>query len=217
MKRLVVLILVGTMLLTSVVYAADMGVQIISGPEDEETNEPVSLDDLKLDKEVEIDGYGIIKATEYKEEDVLYSYRQGYNSNGALAYKSGETADYVILKMDITNTSVKPKDFLEKATVVVVFDEKYEYQGFTRQFNYDNVYADELYLNGNYSWDTEAGVALDPKNVFIDPADIFSIEPMYEGYYLFGCTLPNKVVKGTEPLSMKITLDGNEITYNIRK
>ena len=38
-----------------------------------------------------------------------------------------------------------------------------------------------------------------------------------DGHYAFGCTLPNSVVKSKKPLSMVININGNEITYNIRK
>ena len=55
------------------------------------------------------------------------------------------------------------------------------------------------------------------KNWVIDPADNFEIDPMYSGHYVFGCTLPNAVVNSEKPLRMVITIDGNELTYNIRK
>ena len=45
----------------------------------------------------------------------------------------------------------------------------------------------------------------------------FVIEPMYPKRYAFGCTLPNAVVSSKKPLRMEITIDGNEITYNIRR
>ena len=53
--------------------------------------------------------------------------------------------------------------------------------------------------------------------VYAEEENVFNIQPMYEGHYLFGCKLPNAVVNGSEPLSMKITMDGNEFTYHMRK
>lgn len=46
---------------------------------------------------------------------------------------------------------------------------------------------------------------------------MFAAGPMYTGHYAFGCTLPNAVVNSKKPLRMVITIDGNELTYNIRK
>ena len=51
----------------------------------------------------------------------------------------------------------------------------------------------------------------------IDRNDQFPVGPMYTGHYFFGCTLPNAIVNGKAPLRMIISLDGLELTFNIRK
>lgn len=199
-------------------YAASMEVTVIGG-EDEESIEPVSLDDIKIDKDIEIDNYAVITPKEYKVQDALYAYRAGHNDNDMKVYLSGDTADYILLKVDITNIMTKAKDYLENCHVTVHFNDKYDYEGWQYQYNYDNVSRDQLWL-GERNGDLDTGfkeIALDPKDCPIDNADQFSIGPMYDGHYVFGCTLPNKVVQGKEPLSMTIELDGNELTYNIRQ
>lgn len=173
-------------------FAADMGVQIIGGPEAE--TEPVNLDDLKLNIEAEIDGWGTIKLTGFDFYDKL-----GYIANPDNGYcydlESGNEADFAILRMDITNTTLKAKDYLSDVQVKVVYDDTYEYAGWCYQSDFNQ-------RNQNYA---------------INPERQFTIDPMYQGHYMFGCTLPNAVVNGKKPLQMIVTISGNEITYNIRK
>ena len=210
MKKILSVILVLSMLLTaSAALAEGMGVQVIGGPEVEA--EPVSLDDFKLNTDAAIDGYGVLCATEFAFKDQLGYYRAGhtsvYYSNDF--YHSGKEADYAILKLDITNISTKPHDFLSSCEVKVIYDDLYEYGGWYYQYNYNNE------TSGN----TDSGEDADKQNTnwVIDEADRFAINPMYQGHYCFGCTLPNAVVDSKKPLRMIITIDGNEITYNIRK
>ena len=111
--------------------------------------------------------------------------------------------------MDITNTTTKSKDFLSSCGVKIIFDDIYEYAGWVYQVNYNNeTYKDSYFGNDsdiqNFRW-------------AINEADNFVIDPMYVGHYIFGCTVPNAVVESKNPLKMVITLDGNEITYNVRK
>ena len=61
MKKILSMILVLSMLLSCSVAIAEMGVQVIGGPETEA--EPVSLDDLKLNVDAEIENWGIVTAT----------------------------------------------------------------------------------------------------------------------------------------------------------
>lgn len=198
MKKMISLILAMGMLLTfsATVFAADMGVDIISAPETE--SDTVNLDDLKLNSEAEIDGWGTLKLTSFNYEDELKRYVKGYNNWLDDPYESGNEADYAILRMDITNTTFKDKDYLSSVTVRVVYDDAYEFGGWAYQSNFDNY--------GDYN-----------QTAAIDSADQFAIAPMYVGHYIFGCTLPNAVVNSKKPLSMIIIIDGNELTYNIRK
>lgn len=209
MKKLVTLVLCLMMLLTSAAFAEGMGVQVIGGPATE--TEPVSLDDFKLNVEAEIEGYGLLYATDFAFKDRLGYYRSGrsnvYNSDDF--YNSGNEAEYALLKIDITNTATKPHDFLTSCEVKVVFDDVYEYGGWFYQYNYNN----ETYNSSHSGEDSKK----QNTNWVINAADQFAIDPMYQGHFVFGCTLPNAVVNSKAPLKMIITIDGNEITYNIRK
>lgn len=210
MKKILSMILVLTMLLgCSAAMAEGMGVQVIGGPETE--TEPVSLDDLKLNSVAEIDGYGTIYASNFAYKDVLGYYRSGRSDvcNTDDFYYSGNEADYAILRMDITNTATKPRDFLSSCDVKVVYDDVYEYAGWFYQYNYNN----KTYNSSHSGEDS----GKQNTNWVLNAADQFAIDPMYEGHYCFGCTLPNAVVNSKKPLRMIITIDGNEITYNIRK
>lgn len=206
-KVLSVLLTLSLLLGCSAALAEGMGVQVIGGPAAE--TEPVSLDNIKLNADVEIDGYAILNPTEFQFAEKLGYYQSGfsyiinpYNDY----YESGADADYAILRMDITNVNAVSRNFLSSCEVKVIYDDTYEYGGWLYQSNYNNDasnYGDDAGKQ-NIRW-------------VIDNADIFSIDPMYQGHYVFGCTLPNSVVNSKKPLRMVIMLDGNEITYNIRK
>ena len=51
----------------------------------------------------------------------------------------------------------------------------------------------------------------------LDPEDAELTSMMYTCHIVFGCTLPNAVVQGKEPLRMEIKLGDNDLTYHIRK
>ena len=216
MKRTLALIIALMLVVVQFGAFAEMGVQIIGGPETE--SEPVTLDDIKLDTAVTIDGYGELTPTSYKTVDELLSYRAGMHyiqskysnmNDTAVVYSSGLEADYCLLNMDILNIQMRAVDFIDGCSVVVTSDDVYQFAGWVYQYNYDN--ADCSTDGRNYG----------PENAnttcVIDPSDNFAIDPMYIGHYVFGCTLPNRVLSAKTPLKMVITIGGNEITYNIRK
>lgn len=212
MKKILSVLLVLSMLLSaSAALAEGMGVQVIGGSETE--TEPVSLDDIKLNVLTTIEGYGDFTFTSIDYQNRLRSYTSGSNGN-AKGYDSGADAEYVILRADITNTSLNSHDFLSDCTVIVVFDDRYEYQGWYYQYNYNNISG--IYSYAEFS-DRENVGYTDSQTFVIDPADNYPIDPMYTGHFCFGCTLPNAVVNSKAPLKMIITIDGNELTYNIRK
>ena len=186
-----------------------MGVQVIGGPDI--AAQTVSLDDLKVGAEAKIDGYGDLLAADFSFKDRLGHYRQGRSDvwSSDDYNQSGTEADYALLRMDITNTSIKSYDFLTSCEVKAVYDDVYEYGGWCRQYNYDNGTSG----GSSYGEDSKK----QNTNWVIDKADQFAIEPMYQGHYVFGCTLPNAVVNSKKPLRMEIKLDGNELIYNIRK
>lgn len=198
-----------------------MGVKVMGNKNN--NTDPVSIDNLVVGKEVEIEDYAIVKPTEFGFFDSLGYYKQGkttcfLNWNEVCDfgyYESKNEADFAILRTDLTNILTVSKDFLKECTVKVLFDEKYEYEGWTYQSNYDNEPSTKSEVRNR--WKLEEDKGKQNKRWAIDKADNFAIEPMYKGHYIFGCTLPNTVIESTKPLKMIITLDGNKITYNIRK
>lgn len=108
-------------------------------------------------------------------------------------YNSGPEAQYLVLKMNILNMTLSKMNYLKACNVTVYYDEVYEFKGFCYQFK-----------------DREATWVL-------ESSDNFDIDPLYVGYYLFGCTVPNIVEEEDAPLKIVIELDGHEITYNVRK
>ncbi len=192
MRRILCLSLVLVLLLglPGAAYAVDFGVQVIGGPAAAE--ESVSLDDMKLEEEVEVDGYGILTVKDFNFQDTFLRWRKGLDS--AERIRSGDDADFAVLNMSIVNTALTTRSFARECEVKVVFDDVYEYAGWFMQA--------KAYSDGWYG---------------LNEADYSSIDPLYEGFYMFGCALPNFVVNSKKPLAMIITLDGNEITYNIRK
>jgi len=201
MKKILSLLVILTVLISaSSTLAEGMAVQIIGGPTME--SDAVSLDDFMLDTEVPIDGYGILLGTSFEYVDKLGYYGEGSNFGGDGSYNSGADAEYALLRMDITNTALKAHNFLSACEVKVIYDDLYEYAGWFHQYNYNNP------PGYGHNWNIT--------NV-IHANDRFTVEPMYTGHYCFGCTLPNAVVDSKAPLQMIITIDDNEITYNIRK
>ena len=213
MKKILSMLLVLMMLLTTSAALADgMGVQVIGGPETETA--PVSLDDIKLNEEVDIEGWGKLVLTACEVQDGLGYYQAGSTkvyvyTNGYDYYWSGQEAEFIIVYADILNTQLKDKNYMEDVSVKAIYDDIYEYAGWTYQRNYNNKCNDGATIdadkkNQNTRW-------------AINEADQFAIAPMYEGHYIYGCTLPNAVVNSKKPLRLVITIDGNELTYNIRK
>lgn len=189
-----------------------MGVKMISKESNSTSN--VSLDDLQLNVEVTIDGYGVLKATSFEIFDWLGYYSEGKNRPDPVNwYSSGTDADFAMLKMDITNLMKTSKDFLANAKVKVIFDDDYEFEGWCYQFNHNN--ASDYYSPWYISDQVDKGKQ--NKTWVISPKDNFEINMLYTGHYVFGCTLPNYVIASTLPLRIEITMDGNLITYNIRK
>lgn len=193
MKRTIAMLLIAALCLASILADDGLGVQVIGGKK--KTSDPVSLEDVKLNVEVEVDGLGIIKPTEYNTYNYFSVYDKGSSGSNYRRQNSGAEADHVVLSMDITNTTKEEKNYLSNCSVRVSFDnEEYIFGGKAYQLDYD--------INNEV-----------PRH----PQDNFPIAPMYQGHYWFVCTLPNAVINSEKPLSMTVTIDGNEITYNIRK
>lgn len=216
MKKLVAFFLMLALLLGVSALAEDgMGVQVIGGPGAQ--TEPVTLDDFKLNVDVSIDMYGVLNGTSFETLDRIGYYKKGktylsYNYEDYFGYSySGNEAEYMVLKMDIINTALTEKNFIDKCKVKAVYDEIYEFGGWCHQYNYNNGTYEEY--RGAYGADAKK----QNKNFYINKEDRFAIQPMYEGHYCFGVTLPNAVINSEKPLYIVITIDEHEITYHVRK
>ena len=241
MKRMRIALVVISMLMICAASAEDLGVQVIGGPDMPMMTE--SLDDLQLGQSYTIDGYAKIKPVEFQIADYFAQFNKDadyanvhgdaqsndqqvfvdhYSDNDYYNWRwwdaawkdSGMNADFAWFMMDVTNLQKKTVDFTENVAVKVVYQDEYEFAGWVRQVNYDYInYGAEgrnVYRPGR---ETPA-----PNVVVLDPENVEPIDMMYTGTYVFGATLPNSVIEDTHsPMQMIITLDGNELTYNIRK
>ena len=178
-------------------HAAELGVQVISN--EPVTAETVSMDDMKIDMPLDVYGYGTLKLTGFATQNVLRKYKK--DSNSATDIGSGNEADFVVLKMDITNTTNAAKSYLSDVEVKAVFQDSFEFAGWAYQYNWDRSNGDKRYS----------------AEIVLHEDDNFAINPWYIGHYCFGCTLPNTVIESKAPLRLEIKIGGNELTYHIRK
>lgn len=190
MKKLVAMMAVLVILGSMVCYAEDTGIQIISGPLQEE--ETVNLDDWKVDETAVIPGFGEITFFYADVKDGLYDFE-----DSGTYWKSGEEAEYLRLVIDILNTQTKAVDFYKLIGDVICTYERegqiYQFAGWYRQYASYNSYP---YRSKDNS---------------------FAIEPMYRGKYLIVVTLPNDAINGKGSLSVTFKIGDNEFTYHHRK
>lgn len=207
MIKLVSVFLVLLLVFSSISTHAQNGMDVTAGESSSIQTNHLLIDDVKLEVDIIIDGYGKIFPYEFEYKDKIHQYKGDdpwYNN----LYESGAEAEYAILRMDITNTTTKPRDFLAACEVKAIFDNVFEYSGWFYQVNYNNKVSDHFEIEDK-----------NKQNILwpIEPEDFYSIDPMYQGHYIFGCTLPNSVVNSKQPLYIVIAIDGNEIVYRIRK
>ena len=172
---------------------------------------------LSLDEDTEIEDYCSIKVLKFDTTDIIYCHEAGYspdyygdliNSLGGSrkGYQSGEDAELAVLYVDITNLDTKAKDFLKKCKVNLKYEDKYDYEGFSLQYNPSVVNA----------------FFKEPANeVSIHPDDNFPIDPLYTGHYGFVCKVPNMVVehvgdKNTE-IKLEINIDDHNLIYYVNE
>ncbi|MBQ4514912.1 MAG: hypothetical protein II969_18105 [Anaerolineaceae bacterium] len=188
MKKILFFVVLTALMTISSIFAQDTGIQLISGPKT--PADKASMDNLKLGKDVKIYGWGILQPTSFEFIDNFRAYDMWSKYGGPSSYDS----DYAFLKMDITNTALTGKNYLEDYNVECIFDYNYIYGGFARQYD----------LNKS-------------KDAVFGKDESFTIMPMYQGHYAFGCALPNAVINSEKPLRLEINIDGNILTYHIRK
>ena len=117
--------------------------------------------------------------------------------------------------MDVTNRQKKAVNFIEEASVKIIYQDEYEFTGWVRQIDPDVMSKSET----NYGTSRLNGDKNDyPNVVVLNPAKTHPIDMMYTGHYVFGCTIPNFVVEDKKsPLRMEIKLGDSELTYHIIK
>lgn len=234
MKKFFVLaVAVALFAMLSVASAEDLGVQIIGGENADAVS--MSLDDMQLGTSYTIDGYAKVTPVECLVVDYFGQFKKDadYGSvnndcksdkvfyeeaalkgkwadfyNDAAWQDSGVNAEFMWLKMDVTNLQMKAVPFMEGVAVKVIYADEYEFAGWVRQINYD--YNTTCYRYGS---DTNGG-----GTVVLNPENEEAIDMMYTGTYVFGCTLPNAVIEDkSAQLRVEIKLGENDLTYNIRK
>lgn len=165
-------------------------------------NGPCYLYDLKVGKEYAIDKLGIINVIEAEQWDEYWN-SIGYRSAN---YDDVLQADTVVLKVGITNTTFKSKNYLDQVSVKMVYNNQFEIKGWWHQLKdeYEYVYDTWVY---------------EQKQVFkyVSESNCFQIDPFYQGYYRFGVTVPDYIVKDSKPLYLEITIGDVSMTYIIRK
>lgn len=232
MKKLMAIVLMLSVLLSTVAIAEDLGIQVIG---DQNTGS-LTLDDIQLGQTYSLDDYARVIPVEFqivdyfaqfnkdadryavddynKDSSKVYYEEKALKGDWAYAYKqaiwqdSGSSADFMWLKLDVINRQKTPISFMEDITVKVIYADDYEFAGWVRQINYD--YNEICY---RYGMQTAGG-----KTVVLNPANEQEIGMMYTGTYVIGCTLPNTVVEDkSSPLRIEIMLGSHQLTYHIRK
>ena len=196
MKRLLmILVLVLLALPIAFASAAELGVQVIGGNEQE--LQSAQLDDVKINTPIDVPGFGTITITEFQYQDSFLYIDKGWDSRGfSGTFKSGVEAEFATLRVDILNTNLTSIDYINAngAEVTVTYNDSYQLSGWVYQYNYD---VDKAVARKGFTKE---------------------IEPFYVGHYMFGCTLPNALAEDKKlPLEMLIKIGEVEITYNIRK
>ncbi|MBQ8086803.1 MAG: hypothetical protein IJ234_00050 [Clostridia bacterium] len=230
MLRFLSVLMIVLLIVFPCAFASDLGVQVIGG---DYSIDIASLDDVQLGNSYEIPNYAKFNPQTFTFVDSFAEYGQGYNGDNTTSNStgtgtkyvytskssskyltkmfwndSGASAEYAWLVMDITNLSRDNVDFLSDSDVKVIYQEEYEFAGWVRQFNFD--YNQRVY---RHAYDYVAA-----PTAVLNPEAPESIPMLYTGNYVFGCTLPNAVVEDKAgSLKMVITINGNEITYAIRK
>lgn len=192
MKKILLMLLILSMMLTATAFADDTGIQVIGGPSTEST--PVSMDDMKIGKTVKIDGFGDVTIMSAEWCDKI-DYRIENSSSWDRWYSKDE-AEYLYIKLRILNTQKSAYDYAQEIhDIVCDFGDGYQFGGWYRQRE-DDTDSGYLYENEKTSYE---------------------IAPLYAGQYGVIVTLPNLVVESKEPLSVTFKIGDNEFTYHHRR
>ena len=189
MKKFFSLLLILFILLNLMSASAeDTGIQMIGGPES--AAETIDLDDWKPGQTVDIQGFGEVT---FVSADFVNGIKKVYD--GRYSFESGDEADYLRLIIEILNTQTTDVDFYKQIdSGICSYDDTYQFGTWKRQ--YETSTSSQVYSEKEKS---------------------YAISPMYRGKYIIVVTLPNDVVKGNKPLSIKFKIGDNEFTYHHRK
>lgn len=229
MRKMLTMVLALLLALSmSSAYAEDLGIQVIGGPN--AATQTQSLDDIQVGTTYTLGGFAKVTPVEYLVVDYFAQFNKdadyssthtNYNNRDYVYYNtylidylvdaswqdSGMNAEFVWLKLDITNLQKEPISFMKNIEVKVTYDGEYEFAGWVRQINYD--YNIICYRQNS---NTKGG-----GTVVMNPANEEAINPMYTGTYVIGCTLPNSVFEDKAPLNIEIDIAGNQLTYQVKK
>ena len=194
MNVLLTLALVSMLAMTANTSMADTtGVVIICGPDETSREcEPVNLNDLKEGQLVSIPGYADFRIEKIEFSDwVEHTYDLG---DIEYVYSSGESADFLRIRLWVLNTNTEPHDYYRDfGEIVCDFADKYQFGGWLRQ------------------------VGMKSKKPYDSENKHYEIDPLYEGMFDVFVTLPNYVVESKDLLSVTFSFGGNEITCQVRK
>ena len=173
----------------------------------------VKMDNVHLHERVTIPDWGTIYFTDLKVQDKLGYFEKGHTGTSERDfdkfYSSGLEAKYVILQVSIVNRGSEPYFVPSNVSVVLEYDNNFQFRGWCYQYNHNNMFSTNTYVNGG-------DFAKQNLNYVISHDDEYAVAPGKIGYYCFGCTVPNAIVNGQEPLRMIIRIEDKEITFVIR-
>lgn len=203
MKKFLAILVALLLVVCSTAFAENAGVVII--PSEDESTAPVSLDDMQIDVPAEVPNYGTLTCLSAGFSDT-YDYfndNDWYDRVSAETKQSGVEADFVMLKLDILNTSTNAINYTEEiSNIIITYKDKYQYVGYINQFNYDCV-----------GYNKE-----DPTTVSRKNGVTCSVDPLYEGHYIILCYVPNAIVNdGKGELKISFSFGENQIIYYVRK
>ncbi|MDR0928511.1 MAG: hypothetical protein LBM74_02230 [Oscillospiraceae bacterium] len=212
MKKWMAGLLVCALLLGSAgALAADLGVMMPGGANAPTQARPASLEDMQDGVPIAIPGYGDVMVICSLTYDTISTreYIGGVGATGYTlqpkTYRSGVDADYATLFIRIVNMQRAAYDYLPDITdIMFTYDTSYSFIGWAYQAE-ASPFAELPGVGDMRFYRVWEGDHRKP------------IEMLYTGYYLIGATLPNMVFETTAPLSVTFKLNGNEVTYHIRK
>ena len=163
---------------------------------------PYYLNDIKTNEEYTIENWGIINVSAIDHWDEYWN-SKGYRSAN---YEGVIESDSIVLTLNITNNTFEPKNYLENVSVKIIYNNQYEITGWWHQLKADYEYVYDF-------WTYEQ------KQVYkyIPESNCMKIDPFYQGYYRFGVTVPDYLIKDNKPLYLEVTLGDVTMIYFIRK